>query len=46
MAISPASVFCGFSLSFLSAEQRGWHWALTTFAVEAWRKNKRGNGVS
>lgn len=23
------------------AEQRGWHWALTSFAVEAWGKSKR-----
>ena len=22
------------------AEQRGWHWALTSFAVEAWSKTK------
>ena len=23
-----------------AAEQRGWHWALTSFAVEAWSKTK------
>jgi hypothetical protein len=22
------------------AEQRGWHWALTTFAIDTWRKTK------
>jgi hypothetical protein len=22
------------------AEQRGWHWALTSFAAEAWSKTK------
>jgi hypothetical protein len=23
-----------------TAEQRGWHWTLTSFAVEAWSKTK------
>jgi len=26
------------------AEQRGWHWALTSFAVEAWSKTKEEMG--
>jgi hypothetical protein len=28
------------------AEQRGWHWALTSFAVEAWDKTERVENVS
>jgi hypothetical protein len=25
------------------AEQRGWHWALTSFAVETWQENDKDN---
>ena len=27
------------------AEQRGWHWALTSFAVEAWRETSETSDV-